>query len=199
MPESGNADIADALRVEFKVKGKFGGLSIGNEVVPVALVSDIRSSVGASAYPKDAFGFVAEGAGGVGTNVQLGIQSNPGRGLIYQITGVVIDKSTGGTVMIRVSRGVALGTALGAQSTKAFQDQRHLTTVPDAVIGSNSVLTANIDGSQVMEVRFPAAGNVLVPLNVILGGLDYCLVVNETPNETMGCSWLWTEYLLEDR
>jgi len=186
------------LRAEFKLRQQ-PEVFLSTELVPTVLVADLSGpAVADLGYPRQAIGHVSTAAGGAGTNAQCMCVGVGDRGKIYKITRALISKPLAGLVQINLSLGAALG-AITLLATKGFQDQR-TADVPDMSIGALTPLTAAISGTQVGLIDVQAEeGTVQVDFDVVLGAGGFLNVVNLTANETLRCSFFWTEYLLEDR
>lgn len=191
---------AEALRAEFKLRMPPFGLELAKTIHPMVMVSDLTGGGFPSrAHPREAMGFVSQAAGGAGTVAQNICVSNPGRGLLYVVTLALVNSPAAGEVSLRASRGGAAIAGTTAVTSKSFLDFRHGTTLPDMTLAREAPLTAAVDGDEIGRVQFSAADTIAVPLNIVLGGTDFFLMVNNNENQLLRTTFYWTEYLLEDR
>jgi len=191
---------AEALRVEFKTREPVSPI-LSNVISPVVVLSDLSGANPAgTGYPRGGLGFTSVAAGGVGTNAQNVVRGVEGRGFVWVVDAVLINKGAIGAAQIRLANGAAIA-GLTQGFGFGFTDQRVGDRAPDLFLGVSTPLTAAIDGTQVGNVEFAVVNDsLLIPLGIILGSeSDWVSIVNGTTNESMTSTWYWTTYELEDR
>jgi hypothetical protein len=198
MPGINTPDHVEKLRTEFKVREGFG-LWLLEDLLPVVMVADLSGpAAGGTSYPRDAIGNLDSAAGGAGTNVQHMVQSEPNRGIVFQVNGVSIMKpSSSGRVTLVLGTGTITGGV--GDSNKQLADVRLQPGVPDGAIVASAPVTALTLGSRVGQFTVLGNENVFIPLNVFLGAQDFVGITNQTTNEQLVTTWYWTEHMVEDR
>jgi len=184
------------LQAEFKVREQFG-LELLETVQPTYNLGDQK--IASTGYPRKCMGEVAGAAGGAGTNVELCITCPADRGIVILLESIIIDNLAGRTDF-RITDGVALATVQIADvATKAFRDGRLVDQLPDGLLQVFDPLTAAPNGRLIGRASCIANTSLPIELNIILGGGAYFLSRNPTANGAAACTYLWTEFLLEDR
>jgi len=184
-----------SLQSEFKIREPFG-LELLETIQPVAIATDVTELVASQDYPRKAFGMIQTSAVAA-SNAQCELTSTAGTGKIFQLNGILHENDIAGRFTYRVTDGVAIANPV-AVTTKVYADLRIL-ALPDLILSGSTPLTAAPDGRVAAQVNMLGDTSLYVPMNVVLGGGAYFLVRNSTVNETLVCTFFWTEYLLEDR
>jgi len=185
------------LQAEFKVRGPFG-LELLETIQPTYQLG--RQKVASLGYPKRCFGVVSAGAGGVGTNIEVSLTCPANRGIV-----IVLDRwSYAGPALVtqvhtRITDGVAQATVSSTVTTKAFQDGRLATAIPDGILRVANPLTAAPNGQLVGIYSVLSDDTIEIEANIILGGGAYFLVRDVSVNSGVDVNFHWTEFLLEDR
>jgi len=184
------------LRTEFKLRQEVD-LELEDLIQPVAVIADLSGqSVASTSYPRDCVGTTSRAAGGAGTHVECIVQGVGGRGIVYELTRIIVRRSVDGICAIRVGNGgVAAISVAGASS---YADLR-AGGLPDCQIGSAIPLAAALDGDEVGQLALLGDRSVVIPLSFVMAGGDFVLISNSTANEHLATTFFWTEHLLEDR
>lgn len=186
------------LQGEFKVREPFG-LELLETIQPTYSLG--RQKVASTGFPKRAFGVVAAGAGGVGTNVEASLTCPADRGIVivlnrWSITGL---SAVTQVIEARITDNVAQATVSSVVANKAFQDGRIAPAIPDGILRTANPLTAAPNGQLVGVYNVLADDTLEIETNVILGGDAYFLLRDLTVNSPLTVNFHWTEFLLEDR
>jgi len=182
------------LQAEFKIREQFG-LELLETVQPTFDVATQR--VASLGYPRKCMGHAALTAG-AGQNSELILTCPADIGIVIRIEELWITDAT--TVQLRADDGTPPVAPSAALTEKAFRDGRTISQLPDGILQTADPLTAAPNGVRVGQVDIitnPATG--IFPIDWILGGGAYFLIRQVTANAALACTWLWTEFLLEDR
>jgi len=183
------------LQAEFKVRQPFG-LELLESIQPTYSLG--RQKIASTGYPRNVIGFSSASAGGVGTNIECAVTCPADRGIVILLDEIWIEDITG-KVTFRITDGVALATVSSEPITKAFRDGRLEGQIPDGILSIANPLSAAPNGAVVSQISIPADDTRIFKPDIILGGGAYFLVRQNTANVGMAITFMWTEFLLEDR
>jgi len=184
----------ESLRVEYKIREPFG-LFLAEEIVPVAIVSDLSGqSVAQSGYPRQAIGVVDVAAGAAGTEVHCVCVGVGFRGKVYVVHKCVVNKPTAGLIQLRVSN---TASGLTPITTKAYADLRVLADTPDMQIAQ--ITPAGAQGDQIGRFTALATTPLEIDLGITLGLGQALFIRNGDAAEGLTTTFYWTEHLIEDR
>jgi len=185
------------LQAQFKIREQFG-LELLETVQPTFSLGDLK--VASTGYPRKCMGRLAISAGGVGTNVEGALTCPQDLGIVVLFDAVWIQTgATGYVAELRITDGVAMATISSTPAEKAFRDGRVVAQLPAGRTDIANPLTAAPNGKIIGRIEAIADENTIIPIDVILGGGAYFLIRNVTANLAMNLTFLWTEFLLEDR
>jgi len=184
------------LQAEFKVREPFG-LDLLETIQPTYSLG--RQKIASVGYPRKCIGQNTGAAGGVGTNIENILVCPADRGIVILLESVWIDNLAGRNDF-RITDGTAPATVSSANLlSKGFRDGRITGQIPDGLLQIANPLTAAPNGIEVGRFSCLANTSEQVQLDVILGGGAYFLLRNPTANSSNAVTFLWTEFLLEDR
>lgn len=183
------------LQAEFKVREQFG-LELLETVQPTYQLG--RQKIASTGYPRKCMGVVSAAAGGAGTNIENIITMPADTGIIALLEQIWVE-DIGGRVTFRMTDGVAPATVSSTPDTARYRDTRLLANRPGAAFSVANPLTAAANGEFVAQVACLADDTRIFDFDVILGGGEYFLTRQSTANAGMTTTFLWTEFLLEDR
>jgi len=188
MPQIHAPELAENIRRTYGVRGAQGFDTISPEIVPVTIVGQLgdggRLCIGNRVQTN-----VAAQRAFVGLRA-TGDDTNRVRRVFLSALGDILRYA----IMLPVEA-ITLTNAGG----KAFQDRR-LRGDPSAILsGANA---ANLPaGDVVADGEIPANSTIEIPLDVILSpgaaagaGTGDILAVNQTPNQSLACTWVWEQF-----
>jgi len=183
------------LQAEFKVRGPFG-LELLETIQPTYQLG--RQKIASVGYPLKAIGIVSGAAGGAGTNTEAVLTCPAELGIIILLEQILI-RNTAGTVSLRIWQGDPLASVQTTFLRKAFRDTRIVDSLPQGIIQSAIPLTAAANGLQVGSISSVADDTVIIEPEVVLGSGGFFLVREDTADAALEVTFMWTEFLLEDR
>jgi len=181
------------LQAEFKVREQFG-LELLETVQPTYQLG--RQKIASTGYPRGAIAIVAAGAGGVGTNIECALECPSDVGIVILLEEIWIREGSAG---LRITDGTAMATVSSSPVTKNYRDARLTGLRPEGILRIANPLTAAPNGDSVASLEVLADQTDQFKPDIILGGGDYFLVRDASANDGLTVSFLWTEFLLEDR
>jgi len=182
------------LQAQFKIREQFG-LELLETVQPTFSLGDVK--IASTGYPRKC---MAESnvAATAGDNGECIITCPADIGIVLRVDEVWISDKAG-SLNLRIDDNTALTDITTTFATKGFLDGRIRDQLPDAIIQSANPLQAAPNGRSIGLIENPAGVTDRYPVGIILGGGRYFLVRSNTVNTAFTCTWLWTEFLLEDR
>jgi len=184
------------LQAEFKVREQFG-LELLETIQPTYNLG--LQKVASQGYPRKCFGVDNAAAGGAGTNVECALRCPADVGIIILLESVSITNIIG-PCSLRADDGTPMASIVGTASTKQFRDTRiNPAQQPDGVLETADPLTAAPNGNSVGLLEVLPDTRLDVVVDVVLGSGGYFLVRHEIANTALDVSFMWTEFLLEDR
>lgn len=183
------------LQAEFKVREQFG-LELLETVQPTYQLG--RQKIASTGYPRGCIGISNASAGGVGTNIENILTCPADRGIVILLEQVWVDDLAGRCTM-RITDGVAPATISSTLASKTFRDGRLEGSIPDGILQVANPLSAAPNGRLITQAACLADDTKIFKPDIILGGGAYFLVRNNTSNGALSTTFLWTEFLLEDR
>jgi len=182
------------LQAEFKVREPFD-LELLETIQPTVDVASQR--IASLAYPRKCMGHGALTAG-AGQNSEIILTCPSDVGIIIQIEEIWITDAT--TVHLRCDDGTPPVAPSAVLVDQGFRDGRIIDQLPDGIIQTADPLSAAPNGRRVSQVDIPTApATGIFPIDWVLGSGSYFLVRQVTANAALAVTWLWTEFLLEDR
>jgi len=181
------------VTAEFKVREPFE-LELLETIQPTYSLG--RQKIASTGYPRKCIGIVAAGAGGVGTNIECGIECPGDVGIVILLEQIWVREGSAG---MRITDGTAMATVSSSPTTKNYRDARLTGQRPDGILRIANPLTAAPNGDSVASIEVLADQTDIYEPEIILGGDAYFLVRNAAANDGLTVSFLWTEFLLEDR
>lgn len=183
------------LQGEFKVREQFG-LELLETVQPTYSLG--RQKIASTGYPRKCMAIISAGTGGVGTNIEAAITCPSDIGIIILLEEIWIEDVAGRNTF-RITDGVDLATVSSNPLTKRYRDARLFPERPGAILSICNPLTAAPNGEIISQVSCAADDTQRFKFEVILGNGDYYLCRNSTADAGNTVTFLWTEFLLEDR
>lgn len=184
------------LQAEFKVREPFG-LELLETIQPTYQLG--LQKVASQGYPRKCFGTNFAGAGGVGTNVECALRCPGNVGIIILLETISVT-NLATTFTLRSDDGVAMASVTGTNGTKSFRDTRiNPLQLPDGIMEVANPLTAAPNGRQIGLAGVVADTTLVLDVDVVLGSDGYFLCRSDTVNASFNVTFMWTEFLLEDR
>jgi len=183
------------LQAEFKVREPFG-LELLESIQPTYSLG--RQKIASVGYPKKAIAIVSASAGGVGTNIECALRCPADIGIVISLDEIWLN-DLGGSVTMRITDGTAMATISSTPTDKAWRDARVTASQPQGVTEIANPLTAAPNGRLIAIVSCLTDDTKIFKPKVILGGDAYFLVRRSSSNSGLTLTFLWTEFLLEDR
>jgi len=182
------------LQAQFKIRAPFG-LELLETIQPTFSVGDQK--VASTGYPRKCMA-ESQAAATANDNGECIITCPADRGIVLVVDEVWIS-DVAGSLNLRIDDGTALTDITTTFSTKGFRDARIPDQLPDAIVQSANPLAAAPNGRSIGLVENPTGVTSRYPVGMILGGGAYFLVRQNSTNAAMTVTFLWTEFLLEDR
>jgi len=180
------------LQAEFKIREQFG-LELLETVQPTYQLG--RQKIASTGYPRKCSAILI-GGNTASTNSELILTCPADIGIVILVEQIWIPQ---GPYRIHLTDGVAPASVTSVLTTKAFRDARIIDQLPDGIIEEARPLTAAPNGRPIAAAAVPTGDTLIFKPEIILGGGAYVLVRNDTVNDAFTISFLWTEFLLEDR
>lgn len=183
------------LQAEFKVREPFG-LDLLETIQPTYSLG--QQKVASTGYPRRCIGEINAAAGGAGTNVECVLTCPPDLGIIILLE-TVVTRGAAGSTSLRMEGIAPLASVVGAHLTKAYRDTRIFDSLPQGVLQDANPLTAAPNGTRVGSMATPTNVTYAFEVNVVLGSGGFFLVREDSADTVLETTFLWTEFLLEDR